>query len=72
MSVEEIQSIKDSLHRIEQALMGDPTMGHRGIVSRLETVEQQQNEQGKKLILWGGIAAGVSIALTHLKTKVFG
>ena len=41
MSVEEIQSMKDSLQRIETALVGDPKMGNAGIVTRLESVERE-------------------------------
>jgi len=33
MSTEEIRSIREALIRIESALVGDPDMGHKGIVA---------------------------------------
>lgn len=41
MSLDEIQSIKESLARIETALMGDPAMGNKGLVMRVRDLEQQ-------------------------------
>lgn len=72
MSADEIQSIRDSLHRIEQSLMGDPKMGNRGLVSRIESLESQQGLTEKKLLVWGGIITGASIVITHFKTKILG
>lgn len=44
MSTEEIQSIRDSLHRIELALVGDPAMGNKGLVARMSEVEKEASE----------------------------
>jgi len=72
MSADEIQSIRDALHRIEIAIVGDPAHGHRGLVARMDAVEKTQSEHGKRFILWGGIATGLSIAVTQLKIRLFG
>lgn len=48
MSVEEIQSIRESLHRIETALVGDPAMGNKGIVARLNETELDV----RKILRW--------------------
>ena len=72
MSADELQTIRETLHRIEVAVTGDPTHGHRGIVVRLADVEKAQDEQGRKLILWGGIITGLSLAITHFKLRIFG
>lgn len=72
MSADEIQSIRESLHRIEKAIVGDPSMGHRGLASRMDVVEKMVDQQGRKLILWSGIVAGASVIITHFKVKLFG
>lgn len=72
MSTEEVQSIKETLHRIESALVGDPAMGHKGIAQRLDTVEQRTDAHDRKLLVWGGAFTGASVVLTHLKTKFLG
>ncbi len=72
MSTEEIQSIRDSLHRIETAIVGDPGMGHKGLAQRMTDVEAKTDASARKLILWTGIATGASVVVTHFKTKIFG
>lgn len=72
MSAEEIQSIRESLHRIEKAIIGDPDMGHKGIAARVDAIEKVVDAQGKKLLLWSGIVAGASVIITHFKVKLFG
>ena len=72
MSTEEIQSIRESLHRIEKALIGDPEMGHKGIAARVDAIEKTVEAHGKKLLLWSGIVAGASVLITHWKIKLFG
>jgi hypothetical protein len=72
MSTDEIQSIRESLHRIEIAIVGDPSMGHRGIAARMDAVEKCVDSQGKRLLLWSGIVAGASVIITHFKVKIFG
>lgn len=72
MSTEEIQSIRESLHRIEKAIIGDPDMGHKGIAARVDDIEKKVEAHGRKLLLWSGIVAGASVILTHFKTKLFG
>lgn len=71
MSADELATIKESLHRIEKAIVGDEEMGQLGIVQRLTHLEKQIAEHDKKLILWGGIITGAVFALTHLRDKFF-
>ena len=71
MSVEEIQSIRESLARIEKAITGDPTVGYTGIAGRLEKVEKLAESHDRKLLTWGGVVLGVSVAVEHLKAKLF-
>ena len=74
MSQEELSSIKETLNRIEKALVGDPEMGHIGIADRLRSVEAQAQATDKKLLVWSGIFTGgwmlFSLLLTWLKGKL--
>ena len=74
MSQEELSSIKETLNRIEKALVGDPEMGHIGIADRLRSVEAQAHATDKKLLVWSGIFTGgwmlFSLLLTWLKGKL--
>lgn len=69
MSADELATIKETLARIEKAIIGDKEMGQRGIVERLTDLEKQIADHDKKLILWGGIVTGAVFALTHLRDK---
>lgn len=75
MSQEELSSIKETLNRIEKALVGDPEMGHTGIADRLRSVEEQAHETDRKLLIWSGMFTGawmlISLLLTYLKSKLF-
>lgn len=71
MSTEEIQSIRDSLARIEKAITGDPTIGYTGIAGRLEKVERIAENHDRKLLTWGGIVLGIGVTFEHLKSKLF-
>lgn len=72
MSPENEQKVMATLSRLETALCGDEAMGNPGITRRLNAVEIEQREQGRKLLLWSGIATGAGVVITHLKTKWFG
>jgi len=72
MSTEEIQSIRESLVRIEKAIVGDPAVGHKGLAQRVTDVEVKADAADRKLLMWGGIATGASVVITHLKGKLFG
>jgi hypothetical protein len=68
----EVQTIKESVNRIESALVGDQKLGHTGFAERLALVEKQTAEHDKKLILWGGIATGASVAITKFWHTITG
>ena len=72
MSTEELESIKSSLHRIEQAIMGDGGMGTKGLAQRVNDLEATCGGVERKMLVWGGVFTGASIVLTHLKVKLFG
>jgi hypothetical protein len=79
ISQDELQAIKASLARIEQALAGDEKLGHKGIAKRLIESELRQDvmsgeiqKMDRKLAAWGGVVTGASVIITHLKVKLFG
>lgn len=72
MSADDLRIVKDALHRIEKAIVGDSEMGHKGIADRLNDVEAKTDAMDKKLIRWGGVLLGASVVIEHLKTKLFG
>lgn len=47
MNPEELQEIKGTLNRIETALIGDPSMGNKGLVTRLKDVEDKTESIGQ-------------------------
>jgi len=68
----------EMLRDIKRALVGDPALGHQGLVSRqaqteeaLVQVKAEQDAQGKKLLLWGGMVAGASAVISFIKDKIF-
>jgi hypothetical protein len=79
MTPEESLAIRDSLKRIERSLLGDPDMGHRGLVDRLSANEAEIKETkaivdglDRKLLKWGGVVTGISLAVSYFKNGWFG
>jgi hypothetical protein len=79
MNPQEIQDIRDSLKRIERSIVGDPDMGHRGLIDRLEANEAELKEtkaivdgMDRKLLKWGGIVTGISLAASYFKNEWLG
>ena len=60
------------LNRIEKALVGDPQMGNKGLVQRLNSVEKDVHAIDRKLIMWGSIATGAAMVLTETKRRFLG
>lgn len=68
MSLDEIQSIKESLARIETALMGDSAMGNKGLVVRMQELEAEaaanaQWRDGLRSHI-SAVAGGVAVVVT--------
>jgi len=51
--------------------VGDLEYGHKGIAKRLYDVEKKTSEHSMRFYVWGGIASGVAIIVTHFKSKLF-
>lgn len=60
------------LDAIHNALVGNPQLGHKGLVPRVDTLEQGYRDHDNKLLRWGGIVTGVSLTASLLKDKFLG
>ena len=74
---ERLSQIENTLSKIETALVGNLPLGHRGIVTRIASIETEQTAQtlrieghDRKLYLWSGIASAAALAATFLKDKL--
>ena len=72
MSSDEIQSIRESLARIETALMGDPAMGNAGLVRRVTDLERESNENTLWRAKVAAISSVVAVAVTAIVQGVYG
>ena len=69
MSSDELATIKEALHRIEQAIVGDEKMGQRGIVQRLTDLERkiEAHDKFRRINGVSEIVTGAVFGLTHLR-----
>lgn len=79
MTDDHIQRIYDRLERQDKmlesiygALVGNDSLGHKGLVPRVSALEGQVAEHNKKLVLAGGIVIGAQTVLSFLKSKIGG
>jgi hypothetical protein len=61
-----------TLSAIHGALVGNGSLGNKGLVTRLERAEESIKEHDAKMIRWGGIIAGASVALSLVKDRFLG
>jgi len=67
-----LSNIETAVYEIRSALVGNPKLGHKGIVHRLDAVEVKAEASDRKLLVWGGIAAAAGTALSFAKDKLLG
>lgn len=53
----------DGIARVERALVGEPTLGNRGLVHRVDTVEEKVEKHDRKLLVWGSLVATIATAV---------
>ena len=58
------------LRSIDAAISGDEDMGHEGLAHRMARCERRTDDHEKKFWIWGGIATGLSFALTELRRLI--
>ena len=68
----EMATIRESVNRIERALVGDSKLGQMGFAERLVLVEKKAEEHEKKIWLWSGMATGASVLLSKFWHQIVG
>ena len=65
MTPENFEKLTDSVDRIERAIVGDKSMGHRGLADRVEWIERKLINHERQILKWiGGLTlAGVLIPI---------
>ena len=78
MSTEETSSLHVRLDRqdcvlaeIRSAIVGNPTMGHVGLATRMNQLEDRVEGHGRKLLFATGALAGFSLLFDWFKGKLF-
>lgn len=65
---EQLREIRATQQEIRTALIGNPALGHKGLVHRVEFIETRVEAHDRKLLVWGTtITAGVTLAVTALQ-----
>ena len=72
MSDDQVRTNREQLDRIERAIAGEPALGHKGLAQRMNDAETVIAGHDRKLVLWGGVVTGLSVAASYLKTKLIG
>ena len=64
--------------RLEVALVGDPSMGNKGIIKRIEEVENglkeaqtKQRKFDKKMVIFGALGTGAILGIKGICQKIF-
>lgn len=69
---EQLRAIREVQQEIRTALIGNPSLGHKGLVTRVEAVEQLAERHDRKLLVWGGIVSSAVVAAQFLQEKILG
>lgn len=65
-----LQDIENTVKRIELALIGNPSLGQKGLVERISALEAEVEAHKQKLLTWGGVITGVVFALQFLVNHI--
>ena len=57
----------DGIARVERALVGEPSLGNRGLVHRVDLVEDKVEKHDRKLLVWGSLIAAIGTAASFAK-----
>lgn len=69
---EQLRAIRDTQQEIRTALIGNPALGHKGLIARVEAVEQLADRHDRKLLVWGGIVSAFVVTAQFLQEKILG
>lgn len=71
MTPENFNRLQESVDRIERAIVGDPKMGHRGIVDRMEWIERKVAGHEKQILKWMGAITVLGILIPIIVKHLF-
>ena len=63
----QLRTIRENQQDIRTALLGNPALGHRGLVERVERVEVTVDRHDRKLLVWGSIIAAATVSVGLIK-----
>ena len=69
---ERLARIEEHIGEIKTALVGNPKLGHRGLVSRVEHIEGKVENHDRKLVVWGSIVTAGLVAASFFKDAILG
>jgi len=72
MSTDELNALHRKLDAIHVAVVGDPSMGHQGLVARVAAIESEVKDHDQKFVKWGGVFLGIGLALEFVRSKILG
>lgn len=64
---EQLRQIHATQQEIKTALIGNPALGHQGLVTRVERIEERVEKHDRKLLVWGSLVAAAAVAIEFLK-----
>lgn len=67
---EQLSIVTDLVHEVRDSIMGNPSMGNKGLASRLEVVEDKTEKHDRKLLVWGSVLIAAGISAQFLKDFV--
>jgi len=54
-----LDNIEDSIKKIELALIGNASLGHKGIVERINVLETVVDRHERRFLTWGSIVTAL-------------
>ena len=69
---EQLREIRATQQEIRTALIGNPSLGHKGLVHRVEFIETRVEAHDRKLLVWGGIVSAAVVTAQFLQEKILG
>ena len=63
MTPENFEKLTDSVDRIERAIVGDKSMGHRGLADRVEWIERKLAGHERQIWKWIGAIGAIGVLL---------
>lgn len=69
-TIEILERLDKRTERLEVAIVGDPAMGNKGVIKRIEDLEKDQKTSEKKMIIFGAAGTGAIFGFKGLWDKI--